>query len=127
MGWRYLIFAIGGLTLVLWALRFLVFPLYESPRFLISHGRTREAVDAVHRVAAYNGKESGLTVEALERAGEEAGEERGGEDALGRESKWRTEHVRALFATPKMAWSTSLLIALWGAFLYFLVLLDQSE
>lgn len=118
MGWRYLIFTLGGLTLLLWALRFLVFPLYESPRFLISHGRVKEAVEVVRKVATYNGRETGLTAEALENAGAEAGGERQdtmiGREVLGKESKWNTKHVRALFATRKMAWSTSLLIALWG-------------
>lgn len=118
MGWRYLIFTIGALTIILWALRFLVFPLYESPRFLVSHGRYAEAVEVIHRVAEYNGKSTGLTVEALERAGTDVvrGDEDGPErrEVLGQESSWRMAHVRALFSTPKMAWSTSLLIALWG-------------
>lgn len=117
MGWRYLIFAIGGLTVLLWALRFFVFPLHESPRYLLSHGRYREAADVVHKVAAYNGTSTGLTAEALERAGSDS---EGGAGAaartaaLGQESSWRMAHVRALFSTPKMALSTSLLIALWG-------------
>ena len=34
MGWRYLLFTLGAFTLVLWALRFLLFTLEESPRYL---------------------------------------------------------------------------------------------
>ena len=45
MGWRYLLFALGGMTLFLWAVRFFVFPLEESPRFLVGRGRDEEADD----------------------------------------------------------------------------------
>ena len=51
MGWRYLLFALGGMTLFLWALRFFVFPLEESPRFLVGRGRDADAVAADIRAA----------------------------------------------------------------------------
>ena len=127
MGWRYLLFALGGMTLFLWALRFFVFPLEESPRFLVGRGRDADAVAVVQRIATFNGRECALTVDQLRSAGEAAaasahvkeGEGEGGErrrrKVLSESSVFTVRHVKALFATRKLAWSTSLLIALWGA------------
>lgn len=39
MGWRYEVIVLGGLTLVIFGLRFFAFPFHESPKFLISRGR----------------------------------------------------------------------------------------
>ena len=72
MGWRYLLFTLGGFTLLLWALRFFVFNLEESPRYLIGRGHDEAAVAVIHRIAAYNGRTSSLTVDQLTQAGEEA-------------------------------------------------------
>ncbi|KAH9916407.1 MFS general substrate transporter [Epithele typhae] len=119
MGWRYLLFTLGGMTLLLWAIRFFVFPLEESPRFLIGRGRDAEAVAVVQRVAKFNGVECSLTVEQLERAGDAALDAAGQDQdkkatrVLSESSVFTGEHVKALFATPKLAWSTSLLIAIW--------------
>ncbi|KAA1466887.1 MFS general substrate transporter [Dentipellis sp. KUC8613] len=116
MGWRYLLFALGGLMLLLSFVRMFLFHLHESPRFLIGRGRDAEAVAVVHAIARYNGVESSLSVEDLLAAGKGAETTRGAEKwrVLSESSSWGAKHVRALFATPKMAWSSSLLIALWG-------------
>lgn len=131
MGWRYLLFALGGLTLLMWALRLLAFRLEESPRFLVGRGRDAEAVEAVRRVAARNGRETRLTVAMLAAAAEGVGGEegkgegevegevergvvRGQERLLSASSVVSAEHVRSLFRTRRLAWSTALLIALWG-------------
>ncbi|TFY62020.1 hypothetical protein EVG20_g6853 [Dentipellis fragilis] len=115
MGWRYLLFALGGLMLLLSFIRMFLFNLYESPRFLIGRGRDAEAVSVVHAIAHYNGAESSLSIEDLQAAGKGA-EAKCIEKwkVLSESSSWGAKHVRALFATPKMAWSSSLLIALWG-------------
>lgn len=116
MGWRYLLFALGGLTFFLWGLRFFVFTLLESPRFLSGIGRDAEAVNIIHKLAKYNGKTTTLTVEELEAPGriQDESPSRPRRNILSRDSKYDASHIKALFATPKMAWSTSLLIALWG-------------
>lgn len=115
MGWRYLLFALGGLTLLMWGIRFFVFPLYESPRFLVGKGRDREAVEAVQKLAKYNGKTVNLTVEMLEDAGK-SGEEKaaGSGGLLSKSSHWGGGHLKSLFGTKKMAFSTTILIALWA-------------
>ncbi|KZT00246.1 MFS general substrate transporter [Laetiporus sulphureus 93-53] len=118
MGWRYLLFALGGLTLLLWAVRFFAFHLEESPRFLVGRGRDAEAVAVVHRIATYNGHTSSLTVEQLTSAGEKASKDAAsaapGRRVLSEGSSWSTHHIKNLFKTARLAWSTSLLIALWG-------------
>ncbi|KAL6308820.1 MFS general substrate transporter [Sparassis latifolia] len=117
MGWRYLLYTLGGITLVLWAVRFFLFRLEESPRFLVGRGRDAEAVAVVHRIAQFNGRVSSLTVEQLELAGEKAGAGEcaaGGRKLLSQSSMFSMGHIKALFVTPRLAWSTSLLIALWG-------------
>ncbi|KAI0078436.1 MFS general substrate transporter [Panus rudis PR-1116 ss-1] len=119
MGWRYLLFTLGGVTLLLWAFRFFVFHLEESPRYLVGKGNDEAAVAVIHRIAKFNGTTSDLTVDQLVHVGEEARKKYGIQDTgkskvLSQSSDWSIDHVKALFKTRKMAWSTSLLIALWG-------------
>ena len=114
---------------ILFFLRFFVFTLYESPKYLMGKGRDEEAVAVVHKVATYNGKSSSLKVEHLKAAEREFGRpdedtkevygsgsmDVGTKAALKRQlSKFNFSHVKSLFATRKLAWSTSLLIILWG-------------
>ncbi|KAK0200493.1 major facilitator superfamily domain-containing protein [Desarmillaria ectypa] len=113
MGWRYLLFTLGGITLLLWCLRFFLFTLVESPRFLVGIGRDAEAVSIIHKVAKYNSTSTGLSVEQLNQAAEQKlGSVK--RPVLSRTSVYGLEHVKALFRTRKMAISTTLLIALWG-------------
>ncbi|CEL60018.1 putative MFS-type transporter PB1E7,08c OS=Schizosaccharomyces pombe (strain 972 / ATCC 24843) GN=SPAPB1E7.08c PE=1 SV=1 [Rhizoctonia solani AG-1 IB] len=129
MGWRYFLIAMGGLMVVLWFIRFFVFRLYESPKYLMGRGRFAEAVDVVHAVAKYNGKSIALTTEELESAGvsgDHANTAKGIEEgpqeldttaraALKRKfEQFNGDHVRSLFATRTMAISTSLVIAIWA-------------
>ncbi len=125
----------GGLMLFLFVLRFFVFHLYESPKYLMGRGRDAEAVEVVHKVARYNGKSSSLTLDMLRDAKERYYPSSGNEDsekaqlpkidasALGatrrtlRSFGW--DHVTPLFQTRKLAWSTSLLIIVWGALFFF--------
>ncbi|KAK0445025.1 MFS general substrate transporter [Desarmillaria tabescens] len=113
MGWRYLLFTLGGITLLLWCLRFFLFTLVESPRFLVGIGRDAEAVSVIHKVAKYNSTSTGLSVEQLNQAAElKPGSAK--RPMLSRTSVYGLEHVKALFSTRKVAISTTLLIALWG-------------
>ncbi|KIM73500.1 hypothetical protein PILCRDRAFT_829085 [Piloderma croceum F 1598] len=123
MGWRYFLFTMGGLMLFLFFIRFFLFNLYESPKYLMGRGREQEAVEVVHKVAAYNGKTSNLSLHDLERPGaygvhDDLPEELHDTSAIAairrQLSKFSGEHIRALFATRKLAWSTSLLIVIWA-------------
>ncbi|KAG8736829.1 hypothetical protein FRC10_008820, partial [Ceratobasidium sp. 414] len=131
MGWRYFLVAMGGLMIVLWIIRFFVFKLYESPKYLMGRGRFSEAVDVVHAVAEYNGKYTHLTTEQLEAAGVPSGHEgkttrdtEGGQLGTLDTSAWAAlrrkfeqftgGHVQALFATRRLAISASLVISIWA-------------
>ncbi|KAJ8583357.1 MFS general substrate transporter [Rhizopogon salebrosus TDB-379] len=117
MGWRYLLLTLGSITLFLWAIRFFVFTLLESPRFLSGIGRDADAVEVIHKLAEFNGHESSLTLEELEAPDRVAGTRSSSLERhklLSKSSKYDPVHIKALFATPKMAWSTSLLIVIWG-------------
>ncbi|EJU01255.1 MFS general substrate transporter [Dacryopinax primogenitus] len=74
-GWRNLLFTLGALTLACFLLRFGVFRFRESPRFLLSHGKDKEAVAVVHAIFAYNGVPCSLRLEELEEADNRGGEQ----------------------------------------------------
>ncbi|KAF9445454.1 MFS general substrate transporter [Macrolepiota fuliginosa MF-IS2] len=122
-GWRYFLFTMGGLMLVPWAIRFFAFNLYESPKYLMGKGKDEQAVETVHKVAEYNRKESSLSIEDLRRVEKENNVKTSGNkvdhasaaNVLHRYlSKFDQNHVKPLFATRKIAFSTSLLIILWA-------------
>jgi hypothetical protein len=54
MGWRYNVIVLGGLTLVVFFLRFFVFKFHESPKYLLARGKEAEAIEVLHRIAKYN-------------------------------------------------------------------------
>jgi hypothetical protein len=123
MGWRYLMYTMGGITLLAFFLRFAVFKLRESPRYLIGQGRYEEAIEVLNDVAKYNGTTQPLTVEDLLQV-ERDYASTGHPAAVDRPTAWQRtlaqfrpsgfKHVRALFATRKVAYSTSLIILVWG-------------
>ena len=195
MGWRYTWFLLGTVTFLMWIARFWVYPIPESPKFLIGKGRDEEALEVIHFIAKQNGTSATLTLEQLKAAGEgvtvsintlDANEKRlarkddpeakvglaassmeekkEGEDVeahvrsadaqaaaaaatetmtsdannattvaatspslkgrflsasdlsqLRRSlSEFDSHHLKALFATPRMAWNTTLICGLWG-------------
>ncbi|KAL4066875.1 major facilitator superfamily domain-containing protein, partial [Scleroderma yunnanense] len=120
-GWRYHLLAMGGIMMVMWIIRFFVFNLQESPKYLMGRGRDEDAVAAVHRVAVVNGKISTLTVTHLKEAEMLAMESNRNNArtvtsvATTRKfSKLDAIQVSPLFATRKLAYSTSILIVLWA-------------
>lgn len=133
MGWRYTYFTLGAMMIVLWALRFFVLPVYESPKFLASVGRDADAVEVIHKIARRNGVQVDLTVEDLSRAAEPFLDDkerdkiaRGGTIATSTgASSWELfkhsfenlswSHVSALFATRRLATSTILITFCYGS------------
>ncbi|KAI9861025.1 MAG: hypothetical protein M1824_002791 [Vezdaea acicularis] len=117
-GWRYFMLTMGGLAMVMFILRFVVFTLYESPKYLMGKGRDADAVQVVHEVARRNGKVSSLTLADLELHNGLAGHSAQGTDAAAalrrKLEKINLTHVRALFASPKLAYSTSLIMLIWA-------------
>lgn len=133
----------GGLMLALFVLRFFVFHLYESPKYLMGRGRDAEAVEVVHKVAQYNGKSSSLTLEMLRNVKGRSHPSSENEDpekpqqpiidtsALGAVRRtlrlFGWDHITPLFHTRKLAWSTSLLVIIWGAFFSFSFVFPSAQ
>ena len=117
MGWRYFIITMGGLTLIMWAVRFVFFTIYESPKYHMGKGNDEKAVEVVHEVARRNGKTSNLTVEDL-KACESLGAgavETSAAAALKRNlQKVNLTHVRALFSTRRLGFSTGMIMLIWA-------------
>jgi hypothetical protein len=64
MGRRYFLFAMGSLTLLMWGIRFFLFTLYESPKYLAGKGEDDEAVAVLRNVARVNRKEGSMKLTA---------------------------------------------------------------
>jgi MFS family permease len=115
MGWRYYLIVMGGLAMIMFFLRFVVFTLYESPKFLMGKGRDEQAVEVVHKVAQKNGKTSSLTLAHLQVHDRDGAVKTTATDAIKRKlDVLSLEHVRPLFATKKLAFSTSLIMLIWA-------------
>jgi MFS family permease len=114
MGWRYFLITVGGIWVILFIMRFM-FPLFESPKYLMGRGRDEDAVLAVHEVARRNGTTTDICLADL-TIYNVAGEQ--GTSAIEilnrRLERLNLTHVRALFATPKLAYSTSLIMLVWA-------------
>ncbi|RDW88842.1 hypothetical protein BP6252_00874 [Coleophoma cylindrospora] len=64
-GWRYLMFTLGAISLLVFVLRFVVFTFQESPRFLLAKGKDEAALKVLHAVAKTNGRECHITMETF--------------------------------------------------------------
>ncbi|KAJ4500165.1 MFS general substrate transporter [Lentinula lateritia] len=115
MGWRY---TFGGVTLIMWILRYIVFDLQESPKYLISKGQDEKAIKVLEHIARVNGRTITLTVEGLQIVS-------GTQDAASiplttRQlikqsfSSFTLSHVTPLFSTRRLAINTTITILLWG-------------
>jgi MFS family permease len=71
MGWRYLLYTLGSITLLVFCMRFVVFQFQESPKFLLYRGRDADAVKVLQHVAKMNRRASSLTMEKLEAVEDE--------------------------------------------------------
>ena len=117
-GWCHFVYTMGTMTFVMFLSRFLLFHLYESPKFLLSQNGQTEAVGIVHGLAKKNGTKTWLTEEILN--------EIGGEPDIKAESKlsivevvkqklsaFSGERFGPIFADRKLAINTVLLWSCW--------------
>ncbi|KAB8303026.1 hypothetical protein EYC80_004480 [Monilinia laxa] len=113
MGWRYLLIVMGSISMIEFFIRFICFTIFESPKFLMGKGRDEDAVKVVQEVARRNGKQSNLTVTRLQECGTLP--HINASASLSRKlHQMDLSHVRALFATKKLAFSTSLIMLVWA-------------
>lgn len=118
-GWRYFIAALGVLTLFMFACRFFLFRLFESPKFLLSRGREEEAVSVVQSIAHHNGATTWLTADVLEElAGDTIDDGRPKLTVLEINkrnlSKYSLQKVESLFIDWKLGTTTILLWFIWA-------------
>ncbi|GAA94743.1 uncharacterized protein L969DRAFT_94630 [Mixia osmundae IAM 14324] len=74
-GWRYMTYTLGGITIIVFILRFVVFDLQESPKFLLAQGREAEAIAVLEHIAHFNKRPSPeLTLEDFDRITNESTE-----------------------------------------------------
>ncbi|KAK4451695.1 major facilitator superfamily domain-containing protein [Podospora aff. communis PSN243] len=117
MGWRYFMVTIGGLTMVMFIIRFVFFRIHESPKYLMGKGNDEQAVAIVHEVARLNGKTSSLTLAHLQACEPEGYVHKSSALSAAQRrlvEKLGVSRIRALFKTKKLAWSTGLMMLVWG-------------
>lgn len=126
MGWRYFMITMGGVAMIMFFLRFVCFTIFESPKYLMGRGEDTEAVRIVHEVARRNGKTSSLTIEDLEACNvaattsssltsQPSQPSSATKAAIKRNlAQINGTHIRALFATRKLAFSTTLITIVWA-------------
>jgi O-antigen ligase len=116
------------LSCALWVGRFFVCPVYESPKFLASIGRDEAAVEVIQKIAKRNKTTTSLTVEDLQNAAmpymtedEITAMKKGQSKEMSSldliklaMTNTSTGHIKALFSTPRLAFSTSLITVIYG-------------
>lgn len=66
MGYRYVLYTLGAITLFVFFLRFVVFTFQESPKYLVYRGRDEKAVEVLQNIAKTNNTTCSLTLETFE-------------------------------------------------------------
>ncbi|KAK3360065.1 major facilitator superfamily domain-containing protein [Lasiosphaeria hispida] len=118
-GWRYFIMTIGIITFAMFIVRFFVFHLFESPKYLLSRGRQAEAVAVVHGIASRNGRKTWLTEEILDAVVDDPAppltRRLSTTNILrNRLADFSGERIRPLFKTHKLGLATALIWFCWA-------------
>jgi hypothetical protein len=94
------------------------FKLRESPKFFMSRGQDAKAVDMMEQIASFNRTTTNLTVDQLTAVEAMYGvkkQQLSASAAVNRKlEKFKLDHVRSLFRTKKLAYSSSLVILIWA-------------
>ena len=108
MGWRYLHFVCGSLVLVMALARLFLIKMVQTPRWLISQNRDEEAIKYLDDIANKYERTHNLTLAQLQNEGRVLHTEKSVWSAL------RIKlHVKGLFQTRKLGWSTTVILANW--------------
>lgn len=123
IGWRYFMVTIGVITFAMFVVRFFIFRLFESPKFLLNRGRQNEAVAVIHGIAHRNGTKTWLTSDLMDRvAGASAQESAAAASAANPSSgnvvsdrfASKLSGAKELFRTRKLGMSTALIWWAWA-------------
>lgn len=122
MGWRYVWFGCGGLILVMSIARVTVIRLRETPKYLLGQGKDEEIVTNLQYIAKRYNRRCDLTLQQLTSCGKVT-QTRG----KGLTESWF--HIRGLFLTKKLGFSTCMIWFSWTliglAYPLFYVFLPQ--
>ncbi|CAK3786814.1 uncharacterized MFS-type transporter -like [Lecanosticta acicola] len=66
MGWRYTLYTLGGISFFVFICRFVFFRFKESPKFLVSRGHDRKAIEVLKHIAKVNKRECGVSLADFE-------------------------------------------------------------
>ena len=125
-GWRYFIAILGVFTLAMFACRFFLFHLLESPKFLLSRNKHDEAIQVVQRIARYNGTKTWLDERTFRELGGENSQSSGltvGQVSKKNLDKFSFRKIRSLFLGWRLGITTSLLWIIWMTSVHILSLL----
>ncbi|KAK4938606.1 Filamentous Growth Regulator [Elasticomyces elasticus] len=124
-GWRYVWYSNAALIFVLSVLRVTVIRLKETPKYLLAKGKDEEVVETFRQISQKYNRPCSLTIEQLQACGpirSTYGKSRYGFGEL-------LAHLRGLFATKKLGFSTSMIWLSWTliglAYPLFYVFLPQ--
>lgn len=123
-GWRYFMVAIGIVTFAMFVIRFFIFRLLESPKFLLNRGRQDEAVAVIHGIAYRNNTRTWLTSEIMDQVAsedEELAQETPGfanahssSPLLAKLKGFSGDKLKELFKTKQMGLATALVWFSWA-------------
>ncbi|KAH8677649.1 major facilitator superfamily domain-containing protein [Xylariales sp. PMI_506] len=108
-GWRYTMFTSGAIVLVMSILRITIIRLFETPKYLLGMGDDAGMVNSLQSIAKKYNRPCSLTVEELQACGEIHGTH--SHNRFSFSEAWI--HLRGLFQTRKMAYSTLLIWFSW--------------
>lgn len=66
MGWRYLLFTIGSITVGVFLMRFVIFRFQESPKFCVYRGHDEKAVQVLQNVRSFNKQKPTISLAMFE-------------------------------------------------------------
>ena len=87
MGWRYLMFTLGAVTLAVFLCRSVIFRFKESPKFLVYKGHDDKALAVLEYMAKYNKRQCGVTQADFDALAGDEGSQTSGARLLGSGAK----------------------------------------
>ncbi|KAI5459038.1 major facilitator superfamily domain-containing protein [Mariannaea sp. PMI_226] len=109
MGWRYVMWTSGAIVFIMSILRITVIRLKETPKFLLGEGKDAEVIEVLQSIATKYNRPCSLTLEQLEACGVVKSAHSHSKLSLGE----IIVHIRGLFATKMLAFSTGLIWLSW--------------
>jgi hypothetical protein len=109
-GWRYLMYTMGAMIFTMSLARVTVIRLKETPKFLLGQGDDAKVVENFQELASKYDRPCSLTVEQLEACGTISSAHSTSRFSFG--EFWI--HIRSLFMTKELAFSTLLIWLSWA-------------